>query len=106
MVSLDNGANWKYLQNNGATSSKNATPGIYDTTIDTLNPELLLTTITPAQFASSSTGEVATENIKMDVSSFIGKDVLFRIEGHRFDVNGNLIPTNYSYQQRTISVNN
>lgn len=102
MVSQDNGTSWSYLKSDHTLETdpnKKAEPGVYDS----ISANYVLATVTPTSTFVSN--EVVTDNVKMDISSFAGKDLLFRVEGHRFDAtSGKLIPTNYSYHQRAISV--
>lgn len=101
LVSNDNRKTWKYLKLDGALSTELATLGVY-------NSSHVLNTVL------SSSGKAVSDTAKLKLDGLDG-EVIFRVEGHRFDVspeaklsdptNGLLIPTNYSYHERTVSIN-
>lgn len=96
LVSNDNRKTWKYLKSDGSLSTELATLGVYNSTY-------LLNTV-----SSFSGTKAVSDTAKLKLDGLDG-EVTFRIEGHRFDTTNSsvplLIPTNYSYHERTISIN-
>ena len=98
LVSTDNRKTWKYLTSGNNLSTETATPGVYNST----SASYVLSTVN-----SNFSGTAVSDTAKLKLDGLDG-EVIFRVEGHRFDTsNGGdlLIPTNYSYHERTISIN-